>query len=129
VPPSDRARAQQALLEARAEKERNLAEKQRVELERVRGQLVPLEEVRGFWERQVALVKAHVAALPGRLAPQLVEQPYDEIHQALERALDAMLEAFAAGEMPGAAPTTEPAATYLEGQPHGGALLRYEPKA
>lgn len=102
-PPSARARAQQELLEARAEKERALAERQRAELERVRGQLVPLEELRAFWEGQVAIVKAHVAALPGRLAPQLVEQPYEEIHQALERALDAMLEAFAAGEMPGGA--------------------------
>lgn len=129
--PSPRAVAQQALLEARAEKERALADRQRAELERVRGQLVPLEDLRAFWEGQVAVVKAHVAALPGRLAPQLVEQPYEEIHQALERALDAMLEAFAAGELPGGptAPPADPdAPTYLEGQPHGGALLRYEKK-
>ena len=101
--PDAGAEARRELAQARAAKERTRAEKEQLELERARGTLAPVAEFRAFFERQVAIVKAHVAALPGRLAPQLVEQPYEEIHQALERALDAMLEAFAAGEMPGAA--------------------------
>lgn len=101
APPSATAIAKQDLAEARAAKERLLVAKGQLELERAKGALVPLEEVRAFFWQQIELVKAHVSALPGRLAPQLVEQPYEEIHARLEQALHAMLEAFASEELPG----------------------------
>lgn len=93
--------ARQDLLEARARKAAAEATRAELELVQVQGELVPLDEVRAFWCGQVEVVKSSFRTLPGRLAPRLVEQPYEVIHAELERELDRTLEAFAAGEPPG----------------------------
>lgn len=78
---------------------RELGEAQRREIEnRARqGQLLEAEEVKRAWTMQIELVKGHFQALPGKLAPQLVEKPYEAIYQTIEEELRALLEAFASG--------------------------------
>jgi hypothetical protein len=75
---------------------RELAEAERREIANrlARGELLSADEVRRFWAGQIQIVKNHFAALPGKLAPRLVDQKYDAIFQVLEEELDALLETF-----------------------------------
>lgn len=76
---------------------RELAEAERRELENRarRGELVPLEEVQRHWRGQIEVVKGHFQALPGKLAPRLIDRTYDQVYAALEGELHGLLEVFA----------------------------------
>lgn len=60
------------------------AEKNLLDLQRERRELLPAEEVRAWLLRQIVAAKATLLNLPGKLAPQLEGQPWQKIQVRLE---------------------------------------------
>jgi hypothetical protein len=64
-----------------------------------RRELLPASVVIAKWRGQIEVVKGHLEALPGKLAPDLVDQQYDAIYALLEAEFHALLRAFAVAEL------------------------------
>lgn len=89
------------LNEVKARHELVKLEKTRLEVERLRGYLVDVCEVRNLWAEIAATVTQNLLRLPGKMAP-ILESAKDarEIEQELDREVRATLEAIADTPVP-----------------------------
>lgn len=88
---------QRLAMMARVRRDQADAERRELDNAERRRVLVALDEVRGWWLGQVAVVKAAFAVLPAQLARALEDvTAYDERMALVEGKLDATLAAFAA---------------------------------
>ena len=67
------------------------AEKNLVDLQKERRELLPKSEVKTWLFRQIISAKATLTNLPGKLAPQLEGQPWPKIQQRLEEEIQSAL--------------------------------------
>ena len=70
--------------------------RERLALERERGELVAADDVADAWEQQIAVAKGRLLSLPTRIAPELIgrSEPRD-IERTLKTAITSVLEELA----------------------------------
>lgn len=93
----DTEKLKQYHLEARVRKERALASRHEQNLALQRAALVPVEEVRQQNLRKLAVVRAGLLSLPGKLAGRIAHRDVREVHQELDKGVRELLALFASG--------------------------------
>jgi phage terminase Nu1 subunit (DNA packaging protein) len=107
------------LTQERARLARAQTEKTELEVRRLKGELIPRQEVERAWGNMIAAFRARMVAIPTKLAPRVSGATPVEAKALLEEAIHEALAELAAGRAP-----AEPAGGGSEGPEAGGAATK-----